>query len=59
MSIINKEENVAMVMKESRILTFYISTAAVQVLINKKNIVTLLHSKARISINNTKTLTKK
>lgn len=36
MSIINKEENVAMVMKESRILTFYISTAAVQVLINKK-----------------------
>lgn len=53
MSIINKEENVAMVMKESRILTFYISTAAVQVLINKKNIVKLLHSKARISINNT------
>lgn len=36
MSIINKEENVAMVMKESRIPTFYISTAAVQVLINKK-----------------------
>lgn len=53
MSIINKEENVAMVIKESGILTFYISTAAVQVLINKKNIVTLLHSKARISINNT------
>lgn len=31
MSIINKEENVAMVMKESRILTFFVSTAAVQV----------------------------
>lgn len=28
MSIINKEENVAMVMKESRILTFYISNSS-------------------------------
>lgn len=36
MSIINKEENVAMVMKESRILTFYISTAAVQGLDKQK-----------------------
>lgn len=31
MSIINKEENVAMVMKESRFLTFCVSIAAVQV----------------------------
>lgn len=34
MSIINKEENVAMVTKESHIPTFCISTAAVQVLLN-------------------------